>query len=90
MDVLDQNNPERWLCRTKPTKSAGPKQGWVPPSYLEARRGSGQTDTRTPREVFREDVLQLDNKEQEAAMKRRYVKENNLFSNFLKGNRQAA
>ena len=71
VDVLDSNNPERWLCRTKPNKNHETTQGWVPPGYLESKKG--KEDKRTPREVFRDDVIQIDNKAQEALMKRRLV-----------------
>ena len=67
VDVLDSNNPERWLCRTKPEDENA--QGWVPPGYLGPEKG--KEDKRTPREVFRDDVIQIDNKAQEALMKRR-------------------
>ena len=71
VDVLDSYNPERWLCRAKPDKNHETAQGWVPPGYLENKKG--KEDKRTPQEMFRDEVLQIDNKEQEALIKRRYA-----------------
>ena len=73
VDVLDSNNPNRWLVKTKPTKLNPAKQGWVPPGYLDQKRGIGQLDRRSTREVFREDIIQITNKGQEALVKRRLV-----------------
>lgn len=71
LDVLDMKNPELWLCRTKPTKAHPSKQGWIPASYLEKKDGGGHIDRRSTREVFREDIIQITNKGQEAIVKRR-------------------
>lgn len=38
VEVLDAFHPERWLVRTKPTKSSPARQGWVCPAYLEKKR----------------------------------------------------
>ena len=67
VEVLDSGNPERWLCRLLGRPD---RQGWVPPSYLVARTDE-KLDTRTTQEVFREDIIQISNKQQEAVMKRR-------------------
>ncbi|XP_013419361.1 titin-like [Lingula anatina] len=73
VEVLDKKNPEWWLVRTKPTKLHPAKQGWVPASRLEKRDGAGLVDRRNTREVFREDIIQITNKGQEANVKRRYA-----------------
>lgn len=38
VEVLDAFHPERWLVRTKPTKTNAARQGWVCPAYLEKKR----------------------------------------------------
>lgn len=38
VEVLDAFHPERWLVRTKPTKTNPARQGWVCPAYLEKKR----------------------------------------------------
>lgn len=38
VEVLDAFNPERWLVRTKPSKTNPARQGWVCPAYLEKKR----------------------------------------------------
>ena len=68
VEVLDSGNPDRWLCRMLDHPD---RRGWVPPSYLVARSDE-KLDTRTTQEVFREDIIQISNKQQEAVMKRRY------------------
>ena len=47
-------------------------KGWVPPSYLSAKSGD-KLDTRRTQEVFRDDIIKISNKQQEAVMKRRFV-----------------
>jgi Variant SH3 domain len=70
VELLDNKSPDRWLCRLV----GRPKnQGWVPPSYLVSK-SEDKLDTRTTQEVFREDIIKISNKQQEAIMKRRYVK----------------
>ncbi|CAD5121391.1 DgyrCDS9913 [Dimorphilus gyrociliatus] len=66
VEVLDSNNPEKWLCKDSL------KTGWVPPSYLVQPKEE-KLDTRSPREVFRDDVIQIKDKDQEAMVKRRYA-----------------
>uniref|UniRef100_A0A3Q3L3K7 Ig-like domain-containing protein n=1 Tax=Mastacembelus armatus TaxID=205130 RepID=A0A3Q3L3K7_9TELE len=41
VEVLDSVHPDRWLVRTKPTKTNPARQGWVCPAYLEKRRKVG-------------------------------------------------
>lgn len=41
VEVLDSVHPERWLVRTKPTKTNPARQGWVCPAYLEKKRKVG-------------------------------------------------
>ena len=48
------------------------EQGWVPPSYLVATKPEDKLDTRSTREVFREDIIKIDDKAKEAIMKRRW------------------
>ena len=67
VNVLDSSNPQRWYCRRN---SAPCEQGWVPPGHLMAQNEE-KLDTRSTQEVFREDVLKVSNKEQEAVLKRR-------------------
>ncbi|XP_077573138.1 obscurin [Stigmatopora nigra] len=50
MEVLDSVHPDKWLVRTKPTKSNPARQGWVCPAYLEKRRKEAFTQLRTPQE----------------------------------------
>jgi len=69
VEILDSRNPDRWLCRMLDRPD---NQGWVPPSYLVAK-SQEKLDTRSTQEVFREDIIKISNKQQEAVMKRRYV-----------------
>jgi hypothetical protein len=70
VELLDNKSPDRWLCRLV----GRPKnQGWVPPSYLVSK-SEDKLDTRTTQEVFREDIIKISNKQQEAVMKRRLNK----------------
>jgi len=68
VEILDSRNPDRWMCRMLDQPD---RQGWVPPSYLVAKTDE-KLDTRTTQEVFREDIIKISNKQQEAVMKRRY------------------
>ncbi|XP_026016073.1 obscurin isoform X7 [Astatotilapia calliptera] len=38
VEVLDSVHPDRWLVRTKPTKTNPARQGWLCPAYLEKKR----------------------------------------------------
>ncbi|XP_029906333.1 obscurin [Myripristis murdjan] len=38
VEVLDSVHPDKWLIRTKPTKTYPARQGWVCPAYLEKKR----------------------------------------------------
>ncbi|CAI5639462.1 unnamed protein product [Oreochromis niloticus] len=38
VEVLDSVHPDRWLVRTKPTKTNPGRQGWLCPAYLEKKR----------------------------------------------------
>ena len=67
VEVLFAESPDRWLCQ----RVDGEKEsGWVPPSYLTPK-SRDKLDTRSTQEIFREDVIQIKNKQQEAIMKRR-------------------
>ncbi|XP_039984506.1 obscurin [Xiphias gladius] len=50
VEVLDSVHPDRWLVRTKPTKTNPARQGWVCPAYLEKRRKENFPQMRTPQE----------------------------------------
>lgn len=73
VDVMDSSSTDRWWCcrNSKPTE-----EGWVPPGYLISQI-EDKFDTRTTQEMFREDVIKVSNKEQEAILKRR------LYFNFV-------
>lgn len=71
VEVMDMERVDRWLVQTRPTKTCVAKQGWVPSAYLEAKTTTAPMMRRSTREVFREDVLQISNKQQEAVLKRR-------------------
>ena len=71
VEVMDMERADRWLVQTRPTKTCTAKQGWVPSAYLEAKTAGAPLQRRSTREVFREDVLQISNKQQEANLKRR-------------------
>ena len=68
VDVLDSSSPDRWLCRLPDRPS---HVGWVPPSYLVPQKQDEKLDKRSTREVFRDDVIKIDNERSEAVMKRR-------------------
>jgi len=76
VDILDSKSPDKWLCRfaSRPTN-----QGWVPPSYLTAKSDE-KLDTRRTQEVFRDDIIKISNKQQEAVMKRRLITERAISS----------
>lgn len=68
VEVLNSKAADNWLCR----KLDQPQiQGWVPASMLIAKSEATKLDTRSTQEVFREDVIKISNKQQEATMKRR-------------------
>ena len=46
-------------------------QGYVPPSYLTQKKEEAKPDKRSTQEQFREEVLKLTDKAQEANMKKR-------------------
>ncbi|XP_026160421.1 obscurin isoform X2 [Mastacembelus armatus] len=50
VEVLDSVHPDRWLVRTKPTKTNPARQGWVCPAYLEKRRKEIFPQFRAPQE----------------------------------------
>ncbi|CAI9716214.1 titin-like [Octopus vulgaris] len=70
VEVLDMENSSQWLVRTKPTKSTPAKQGWVPPGYLEIKPAIKSLVKKSTREAFREEIIQISNKQQEASLKR--------------------
>ncbi|XP_035862895.1 obscurin isoform X16 [Sander lucioperca] len=50
VEVLDSVYPDRWLVRTKPTKTNPARQGWVCPAYLEKKRKETFPQLRAPQE----------------------------------------
>ncbi|XP_077440643.1 obscurin [Vanacampus margaritifer] len=50
VEVLDSVHPDKWLVRTKPTKTNPARQGWVCPAYLEKKRKEAFTQLRAPQE----------------------------------------
>ncbi|CAJ1060641.1 LOW QUALITY PROTEIN: obscurin [Xyrichtys novacula] len=50
VEVLDSVHPDKWLVRTKPTKTNPARQGWVCPAYLEKKRKETFPQLRTPQE----------------------------------------
>ncbi|KAF3834765.1 hypothetical protein F7725_027323 [Dissostichus mawsoni] len=50
VEVLDSVHPDRWLVRTKPTKTTPARQGWVCPAYLEKKRKETFPQLRAPQE----------------------------------------
>ena len=46
-------------------------QGYVPPTYLTQKKDEAKPDKRSTQEQFREEVLKLTDKAQEANMKKR-------------------
>ncbi|XP_029355302.1 obscurin isoform X2 [Echeneis naucrates] len=50
VEVLDSVHPDRWLVRTKPTKTNPARQGWVCPAYLEKKRKETFPQIRAPQE----------------------------------------
>ncbi|XP_054644774.1 obscurin isoform X2 [Dunckerocampus dactyliophorus] len=50
VEVLDSVHPDKWLVRTKPTKTNPARQGWVCPAYLEKKRKETLTQFRAPQE----------------------------------------
>ncbi|XP_067369922.1 obscurin [Channa argus] len=91
VEVLDSVHPDRWLVRTKPTKTNPARQGWVCPAYLEKKRKETFSQFKAPHEdldgigstgeEYRRGVSQLvqgliDGEEE-------FVKEMKLFTNQL-------
>ncbi|XP_014071357.2 obscurin isoform X2 [Salmo salar] len=50
VEVLDSVHPEKWLVRTKPSKTTSSRQGWVSPAYLEKKRKETFPQMRTPQQ----------------------------------------
>ncbi|CAK6958063.1 LOW QUALITY PROTEIN: obscurin [Scomber scombrus] len=50
VEVVDSVHPDRWLVRTKPTKTNPARQGWVCPAYLEKKRKETFPQLRAPQE----------------------------------------
>ncbi|XP_051803564.1 obscurin isoform X3 [Acanthochromis polyacanthus] len=50
VEVLDSVHPDRWLVRTKPTKTNPTRQGWLCPAYLEKKRKDTFPQLRAPQE----------------------------------------
>ncbi|KAM9762435.1 obscurin isoform 2-T2 [Menidia menidia] len=50
VEVLDSVHPDRWLVRTKPTKTNPARQGWLCPAYLEKKRKETFPQLRAPQE----------------------------------------
>ena len=66
---MDSSNTDRWWCRRHDHPD---NEGWVPPGYLVTQH-EDKVDKRSTQEVFRDDVIKVSNKEQEAILKRRSV-----------------
>ena len=67
VDVMDDVRADRWLCRRH---SDVTQSGLVPPGVLARRDRQSGLKKRT-QEQFREDVLQIQDKDKEALVKRR-------------------
>ena len=67
VDVMDDVRADRWLCRRH---SDVTQSGLVPPGVLTRRDRQSGLKKRT-QEQFREDVLQIQDKDKEALVKRR-------------------
>ncbi|XP_069006652.1 obscurin isoform X1 [Embiotoca jacksoni] len=50
VEVLDSVHPDRWLVRTKPTKTNPARQGWLCPAYLEKKRKEAFPQLRAPQD----------------------------------------
>ncbi|XP_061739065.1 obscurin isoform X2 [Nerophis ophidion] len=50
VEVLDSVHPDKWLVRTKPTKTNPARQGWVCPAYMEKKRKETLVQFRAPQE----------------------------------------
>ncbi|XP_036067362.1 obscurin isoform X2 [Oryzias melastigma] len=50
VEVLDSVHPDRWLVKTKPTKTNPTRQGWLCPAYLEKKRKETFLPLRAPQE----------------------------------------
>ena len=73
VEVVDREKSDVWLVKTRPSKLIPPIEGWVPSAYLEEKAVASQLVVRDDREKFREEVLKVNNKKQEAILKRRWV-----------------
>jgi len=73
VEVEDCGRADQWLVKTRPTALMPVLQGWVPSAYLEEKARATALQRRDDRERFREDVLKVKNKQQEAVLKRRYL-----------------
>ena len=71
VEVVDREKSDVWLVKTRPSKLIPPIEGWVPSAYLEEKAVASQLVVRDDREKFREEVLKVNNKKQEAILKRR-------------------
>ncbi|XP_028301065.1 obscurin isoform X2 [Gouania willdenowi] len=50
VEVLDSVHPDKWLVRTKPTKTNPARQGWLCAAYLEKKRKENFPQLRAPQE----------------------------------------
>lgn len=58
--------------RTRPRKDENAKIGWIPACFLEKKSTAiGQVNRRSTREVYRDDLSSVGNKQQEALIKRK-------------------
>jgi hypothetical protein len=72
VEILDSQDSRYYLVRTRPRKDENPKIGWIPACFLEKKSTSiGQVNRRVTREVVRDDLLSIENKQQEASVKRK-------------------
>ena len=72
VEILDSQDSRYYLVRTRPRKDEKSKVGWIPACFLEPKSTSiGQVNRRLTRDVFRDDLASIDNKQQEAVVKKK-------------------
>ena len=72
VEILDSQDPRYYLVRTRPRKDENPRIGYIPSCFLEKKSTSiGQINRRLTREVYKDDMLSIENKTQEASVKRK-------------------
>jgi hypothetical protein len=72
VEILDSQDSRYYLVKTRPRKDENSKIGWIPACFLEKKSTSiGQVNRRLTREVFRDDLMAIENKQQESIVKRK-------------------